>query len=155
MNARLISVMACAFVLGLGLPAQGQISSVTRRTRQAPHAITITRTTPPANAAPATVVTAPPPPRVVYVPVPVVVHQKTEEERFAEQQRVVAFQKQLAEGGRASYQYELGMRYVEGNGVAKDPEAARKWLGLAAKQGHADAKKKLDELAKEPMAEAK
>jgi hypothetical protein len=60
--------------------------------------------------------------------------------------RVVVFQKQRAEEGFPSAQYELGVRYLKGDGVEKDAMAARKWLSRAAKQGDAQAQRKLDEL---------
>lgn len=50
----------------------------------------------------------------------------------------------LIEGGDANSQYEQGMRYFSGEGVAaKNPAEALKWLELAANQGHADACYKL------------
>ena len=60
--------------------------------------------------------------------------------------RVVVFQKQRAEEGFPSAQYELGVRYLKGDGVEQDAMAARKWLSRAAKQGDAQAQRKLDEL---------
>ena len=44
-----------------------------------------------------------------------------------------------AKQGKAKYQYKLGMRYAEGNGVTKDPVEACAWLRLAAIQGKNEA----------------
>ncbi len=41
------------------------------------------------------------------------------------------------------------MRYLNGNGVEKDPTEARKWLGLSAKNGYHQAQKKLEEMPAE------
>lgn len=62
--------------------------------------------------------------------------------------RVVAFQKQRAQEGSPSAQYELGLRYLKGQGVEKDLPTARKWLTLAADAGNAEAQKKLLEIPK-------
>lgn len=43
--------------------------------------------------------------------------------------------KPLAEKGDPAAQYQFGVRYYEGNGVAKDYEVAFKWYQLAAEQG--------------------
>jgi len=52
-----------------------------------------------------------------------------------------------ARQGFAPSQYMLGACHVEGNSaVPKDHDKAREWLGKAAAQTHADAKKALDEL---------
>ena len=42
-----------------------------------------------------------------------------------------------AEAGDAEAQYELGMAYIHGDGVAKNYSQAAKWLHKAAEQGHA------------------
>ena len=44
-----------------------------------------------------------------------------------------------AEQGDAEAQYNLGCRYANGNGVAKDYVEAVKWYRKAAEQGNADA----------------
>jgi TPR repeat protein len=63
------------------------------------------------------------------------------------EEHVIAFQKQRAEEGFPSAQYELGMRFLNGEGVAKDTQAARKWLSRSAEGGNAQARRKLDELS--------
>ncbi|MBQ7854863.1 MAG: SEL1-like repeat protein [Muribaculaceae bacterium] len=49
----------------------------------------------------------------------------------------------LAKSGDAQAQYEVGMDYLEGNGVKKNSETAAKWLNLAQTQGHKKARTKL------------
>ena len=46
---------------------------------------------------------------------------------------------QQARAGDVEAQYELGMMYLKGRGVEKEPERAYVWLGKAAKQGYAKA----------------
>ena len=46
--------------------------------------------------------------------------------------------KNAAEKGDASAQYNLGLRYVDGRGVAKDSAEAAKWFRKAADQGNAN-----------------
>ncbi len=41
--------------------------------------------------------------------------------------------------GEPDAQYELALLYLRGHGVEHDPEQARRWLRLAAQQGHAPA----------------
>jgi TPR repeat protein len=51
--------------------------------------------------------------------------------------------KPLAEQGHASAQYNLGIRYVNGQGVIQDYKAAVKWYRLAAEQGVTSAQSNL------------
>jgi TPR repeat protein len=44
------------------------------------------------------------------------------------------------------FQWDLGKRYLTGDGVEPDLETARKWISLAAKQGHKEAQRKLSQL---------
>lgn len=46
--------------------------------------------------------------------------------------------KKAAEQGDAAAQYNLGLRYVDGRGVAKDNAEAAKWFRKAADQGNAN-----------------
>jgi len=62
-----------------------------------------------------------------------------------EEKKKLQWQTDRAEKGSDSMQFTLGMRYLNGEGVAKDPKKARKWLEASAKQGNADAKKALAE----------
>jgi TPR repeat protein len=51
-----------------------------------------------------------------------------------------------ADQGDASDQYDLGIKYLWGSGVSQDKEEAVKWLKLATKQGHAEAKYFLEKI---------
>jgi TPR repeat protein len=61
--------------------------------------------------------------------------------------REVQHETELAEQGHANSAYSLGVRYRDGNGVAKDLVKAREWLGKAASQGIGGAKIDLHALA--------
>lgn len=64
------------------------------------------------------------------------------------EQRIINFQRQNAISGNPSSQYDLGMRYVKGDGVEQDDKQALEWLKLSAKSGHGRAKKELAALEK-------
>ena len=49
----------------------------------------------------------------------------------------------LAEQGFASSQFNLGLMYDKGQGVAQDYQEAMKWYRLAADQGHTNAQTNL------------
>lgn len=66
----------------------------------------------------------------------------------AEEQKKITWQKERAEAGSASTQYDLALRYIEGKGVEKDPKLAKKWLEKSAASGNEKAKLKLAELDK-------
>jgi TPR repeat protein len=68
-------------------------------------------------------------------------------EESAEAKKKLQWQMERAEKGSDPAQYALGMRYLNGDGVEKDLEKAKKWLKEAAKNGNAEAKKKLPEVA--------
>lgn len=76
-------------------------------------------------------------------------------EKKAADQRVLEFQIKRAEAGSPTAQYELGIRYLTGKGVEKNPVDARKWLEASAKQDNVWAKRKLKELDEHPEATAK
>ncbi len=71
---------------------------------------------------------------------------KVRAEKEATLRRIVEFQKKRASEGSASAQYELGARYLKGDGVEKDEAIGRKWLETSAKAGYGPAAKKLQEL---------
>lgn len=124
--------------------AQG-ITAVTRRTVMSP-APGLTAAPAPAGAAAPNangvqgqnVVAARPAPVLVVVQLP----RPPAAETAA---KVLAFQQQRAQAGSAQAQYDLGMRYLTGDGVEKNVIEARKWLTLAVAQKHAFATKKLAE----------
>ncbi len=62
------------------------------------------------------------------------------------EQRIINFQRQNAVSGNPSSQYDLGMRYVKGDGVEKDDKQAMEWLKLAAQNGNSRAQKELTAL---------
>ncbi len=76
---------------------------------------------------------------------------KVEKEELTK--RTVEFQKKRAEGGSPSAQYDLGVRYITGDGVEKNLATARKWITAASTNGHYYASKKLIELTKIEEAE--
>ena len=87
-----------------------------------------------------------PPVLVGAPPAPPVDPEKDRAEKEATLKRTIEFQKMRAEHGSATAQYDLGVRYMNGDGVDKDLPQARKWLEAAAKNGHTWAPKKLEEL---------
>ena len=80
------------------------------------------------------------PPAVTAAPAAV---KKDDPERV---QRVVNFQRQNAVSGNPLSQYDLGMRYLKGDGVEQDDKQALEWLKLAAQNGNGRAKKELSAL---------
>ena len=60
--------------------------------------------------------------------------------------KTVEFQKKRAEEGSSVAQYDLGVRYLKGDGVEKDEAAGKKWIEKAAKDGNSQAVNKLKEL---------
>ena len=81
--------------------------------------------------------------------------EKAKEEKDAVLKRTVDFQKKRAEEGSASAQYDLGKRYLNGDGVEKNLAEAKKWFDAAAKQEHVGAAQKLEEIQKLEAAAAK
>ena len=62
------------------------------------------------------------------------------------QPEAVYWLSQAANAGHLSAQYNLGLVHEKGLGVKVDPEEALKWHRIAARQGHAAAKEKLERL---------
>ncbi len=60
--------------------------------------------------------------------------------------KAVEFQKKRAEEGSPQAQYDLGVRYLKGDGVPKNEVLGREWLQKSAKNGSPHAQRKLDEL---------
>jgi len=56
---------------------------------------------------------------------------------------VLALYQPAAENGDPEAQYNLGLLYLEGNGVKKNEKLGAEWIQKAADQGHIAAKKKL------------
>mgnify|MGYP001189954148 CR=1 FL=1 len=80
--------------------------------------------------------------------VPKIDPEKERQRKEAALKNSIEFLKKRAEAGSPSAQYELGKRYMTGDGVEKDFALARKWLEASAKQGEENAKLKLSELDK-------
>jgi hypothetical protein len=70
---------------------------------------------------------------------------------YAEKQWSVAFDActRAANAGEAQGQYLLGILYDKGRGAKRNKREARLWYEQAARQGHADAAKRIDELDRE------
>ena len=137
------AALACACFIA-HTEALAQISSVTKRTVQNPPLIVFHPATNgyPASAAPGTTTPLYPARPIFIQPV----REKTWDEKAAELQRNLDFEKRCAEEGKASFQYSLAMHYLAGYGVEQDDEKAREWLEKAVAKGHDDAKKVLDRL---------
>jgi TPR repeat protein len=103
---------------------------------------------PPPPGAPGSARQPAPPTTQVIVSTNLVPAQKTDEEKAELLKKTIEFQKRRAGEGSATSQYDLGMRYLKGDGVEKNLEEARKWLELSAKGGNNQAKAKLEELDK-------
>ena len=73
---------------------------------------------------------------------------KTEKEKDELLRKTIDYQKKRAEEGSATSQYDLGMRYLKGDGLEKNLELARKWLTKSADGGNSQAKEKLSNLDK-------
>ena len=127
-------------------PAFGQITSVKRIARQIKTPPSAEPTNTPARpAAPAARPGAPAPAPAAsapwYSPAP---REKTKAEKDEALKKTIEFQKTQAEGGSASAQYDLGMRFLNGDGVERNEATAKKWFELAAKQDHTQARKQLE-----------
>jgi hypothetical protein len=157
-SLRLILLGALLFPLVVPMAAHAQAYGARRMTRRLPQA-------PPQPAASVnTNAPAPPQPTpAVTAPIPVVRTQAVvrivqppvdpEKARLAKEEAVrktVEFQKKRAEEGSESAQYELGVRYLKGEGVEKDEATGRKWLTMSAQNGYAPATRKLEDLNKPP-----
>jgi TPR repeat protein len=105
-----------------------------------------TATPAPAPAVTNAPVASPHPPPLVTAAAPD--PEKAREEKEASARKTADFVKQRAEAGSATAQYDLGKRYMTGDGIEKNFTEARKWLEAAAKQGEENATSKLEVLAK-------
>jgi hypothetical protein len=130
----------CLLCLMLALsPALfGQISSVTRRTTQ--------------TAGPREFFFPGAPSTTTTQTVVIAVRERSAEELDAIQRKTIEFQKQRAEAGSDTAQYDLAMRYLKGDGLERDAAKARRWLEKSAKSGNTLAAKKLKELPPETPA---
>ncbi len=67
--------------------------------------------------------------------------------------KVIEFQMRRAAEGSPQAQYDMGMRYLEGDGVERDPVKGRELLEKSAQGGHGDAVKKLQMFPVKPKPE--
>jgi len=83
------------------------------------------------------------------------VKEKTQEARFKKADalfnaykydKAIPLLQALANEGYMPAQFHLGWCFENGEGVAQNDSAAAEWYGKAARQGDAEARKKLDKL---------
>jgi TPR repeat protein len=74
---------------------------------------------------------------------------KAAAEKARNEEKQFEYFRKRAEEGSDHAQYELGVRYLAGKGVAPDEKLGREWLAKAAKNGNSQAVKKLAELGGE------
>jgi hypothetical protein len=87
------------------------------------------------------------PPAQVLTPTEKAAAETAGEKKKAEAEAVkLRFDQEQAEAGKDLYQYRLGMRYSNGEGVEQDLAKAREWLKKSADQGNQDAVKQLAKL---------
>lgn len=84
-----------------------------------------------------------------------VVPEKTQAQKDEILRKTIEFQKQRAAAGAPTAQYDLGMRYLTGDGMEKNSDLAKKWLTAASTNGSSQAVKKLEELKKKETAATK
>jgi TPR repeat protein len=75
---------------------------------------------------------------------------KVQAEKRKSESDLIKYHRQRAEAGSDNAQYELGIRFLTGNGVEKDEKLGREWLARSAKSGNPKAVKKLEELGPAP-----
>jgi TPR repeat protein len=79
--------------------------------------------------------------------------EKIEAEKKRLERNTVNWLKIRAEEGSTSAQYSLGVRYLTGDGVEKNPQMGRSLLQKAADAGEDRAKRKLEQLDRAPKVE--
>jgi len=124
------------FLLVTNLSAQ-TARQLTRRIVPPPNNASAAKGTPASRPAP-----TPPP----AVPSPNNTPADAEKAKQETLRKTIEFQKKRAAEGSPSAQYELGLRYLKGDGVDKDEVAGMKLLEDSAKQDYTLAKKKIEEL---------
>jgi TPR repeat protein len=87
---------------------------------------------------------------VVRAPLSPAEQAKADAQRQKNEEKQFDYFKKRAEEGSDHAQYELGVRYLAGKGVAADEKLGKEWLTKAAKNGNTPAAKKLAELGVEP-----
>ena len=143
---RVLAICFSAAVLFAGGP-EVSAQSARQLTRRV---VPPSNNTPPRSGAPASN-PAPAPPAVVPgtnntavpAPPPPADAEKAKQETL---RKTIEFQKKRAAEGSPSAQYELGLRYLTGDGVEMDEAAGLKLLEESAKQDYTLAKKKLEQI---------
>jgi TPR repeat protein len=79
--------------------------------------------------------------------------QEIEDKKAALEQKVFALHKKEAEEGDKDSQFDLGQRYLNGNGVSQDRELAIHWFQAAATNGSERSKLMLSTLTNTPSAD--
>jgi TPR repeat protein len=164
------AALLAAIALGFALPSFGQYSArrLTRRiapqTSRQPAAQQPAQPAPapapapvaPAPAAPAAVVPAYQYAAVAPIarPAPPVDLTKAAAEKLKNDEKQFDYFKRRAEEGSDHAQYEIGVRYLAGRGVAPDEKLGRQWLVKAAKNGNSQAIRKLADMGIDPQKEA-
>lgn len=144
---RLVSVVALVAFIAIPFRGEAQARKLTERVVN-PDNTPVRPAQPGAPASP-----RPNPAAVAPAPRPIIVNtnviaQKTKAQKDEMMRKTIEFQKKQAEAGAPTAQYDLGTRYLKGDGVEKDLELAKKWLNASATNGNAQAAKKLLELEK-------
>ena len=138
-------------VFAIELSANAQARKLTRRI-VSPENTLITPNVPSAPAPAPNAVRTPSPPPAPVQTLTNTVPEKTKEQKDEILRKTIEFQKKKAEEGAPSAQYDLGMRYLIGDGVEKNSDLAKKWLTASATNGNSQAVKKLEEMKKkEPV----
>lgn len=143
---RLISIVILISTFAMPFHAKAQARKLTKRVVNPDNtAVRPNQPVPtPAPAPPAPPIPTQRPPQTVPTAAP----EKTKEQKEETLRKTIEFQKKRAEAGAPSAQYDLGVRYLEGDGVKKNLELAQKWLNAAATNGNSQAIKKLEALKK-------
>jgi hypothetical protein len=136
----MLVVFFICVVFDLAATAQVTARRITRRITEPNAAANKPAPTP----APAQTTAPAPQPRIITNAVP----EKTKEQKEEITRKTIQFQMKQAEQGAPTAQYDLGMRYLNGDGVEKNLELAEKWFQASATNGNSLAAKKLEELKK-------
>ena len=126
--------------LGIGNPATDRVgvAETVRPERPTARVADLSMPAPDMTPAPKPVV-ADPAPAAAPAPLPTFVSGQTQRPQAAAVAGIPEGLKSLATSGDAAAQYEVGLRYGDGHGVARDPKEAVAWLSKAAAQGLAPA----------------
>jgi TPR repeat protein len=157
------AALLAAIALGFALPSFGQAYSARRLTRRIAPQTSRQPAQQPAPApapAPAPVTPAPVVPAYQYTAVAPVARPaapvdmtKAAAERLKNDEKQFDYFKRRAEEGSDHAQYEIGVRYLAGRGVAPNEKLGRQWLVKAAKNGNSQAQRKLADMGIDPQKE--